>query len=70
MKVNTVERIRLLAGGRFRIRVVRESNCLIAIYYEKYYKDTNTWGISNKTIRLPKEEVRAAAELLGLLKGE
>lgn len=61
---NTKEHTRFLADGRFRIRVVRESNRLIAIHYETYHKDTDTWGTAGKTIRLPREEIQAAAELL------
>lgn len=65
LEVNKRERIRLLSDGRFRVRVVRESSRLVAIHYEAYRRDTNTWAVAGKTIRLPKEEICAAAELLG-----
>lgn len=66
-EVNTKERIRFLSDGRFRIRVVRESGNVVAIHYEAYRRDTNTWAVAGKTTRLPKEEIQAAAELLGIL---
>lgn len=64
--MNKKQRIRLLGDGRFRVRIEREGN-LAAIHYERYYDDTDTWGITHKTIRLPKEDIKAAAELLGIV---
>lgn len=63
---DTEERIRFISDGRFRIRVIRESKNLVSIHYEAYREDTGTWAVTGKTIRLPREEIKAAAELLGI----
>jgi hypothetical protein len=38
-----------------------------AIHHEAYRKDTETWAVAARTIRIPREEIEAAAELLGII---
>ena len=53
-------------GNKFRVRVVKENSSLVAIHYEVHHDDCYGWEDSHKPMRVRKEEIEAAAELLGI----
>ena len=52
---------------KFRMRVVKENKDLVAIHGEANRGDCFGWEDCQKVVRLRREEIKAAAELLGLL---
>jgi len=64
---NTKIITRYLGGNnQFRVRVIKDSKDIVQIHYEANYNDCYGWQDSHKPMRIRREEIEAAAKLLGL----